>query len=129
MRFVLPLRDFRWMEEGELADFDPLTHVTEGPGHGYILEVDLEYPPELHDKHNSYPLAPESLDITWDMLSNYSKSCLRVLQRGGGNLQGPEAGKHLQYQVTGTRGYIKKKQLGTCGFFFSRFVFCTKVLF
>ncbi len=26
-----------------------------------ILEVDLEYPKELHDKHNEYPLAPERL--------------------------------------------------------------------
>ena len=28
-----------------------------------VLEVDLEYPKELHDSHNDYPLAPESLEI------------------------------------------------------------------
>ena len=28
-----------------------------------ILEVDLEYPVELHDLHNEYPLAPEKLQI------------------------------------------------------------------
>jgi len=26
---------------------------------GWILEVDLEYPEELQEFHNSYPLAPE----------------------------------------------------------------------
>ena len=26
-----------------------------------FLEVDLEYPAEMHDEHNDFPLAPESL--------------------------------------------------------------------
>ena len=34
---------------------------------GYILESNLEYPEELHNKRNDYPLAPEHLNITDDM--------------------------------------------------------------
>ena len=38
-----------------------------------ILEVDLEYPKELHDLHNDYPLGPEKVKVTDEMLSNYCK--------------------------------------------------------
>jgi hypothetical protein len=39
-----------------------------------VLEVDLEYPNELHDLHNGYPLAPESKEIDASMLSDYAKN-------------------------------------------------------
>ena len=31
--------------------------------HSCILEVDLEYPKELHDLHNDYPLTPELMEV------------------------------------------------------------------
>ena len=40
---------------------------------GYILEVDLEYPDELHGLHNGFQLAPEKLIVSSDMLSRYCK--------------------------------------------------------
>ena len=55
----------------EINDFG-LSLVKENSSTGYILEVDLEYPCELHDLHNSYPLAPEKLKVSSDMLSKYS---------------------------------------------------------
>ena len=45
--------------------------VSENSSMGYFLEVDLEYPSELHDSHNDYPLDPEKLEISSDMLSKY----------------------------------------------------------
>ena len=56
----LPVGGFEWMPECELPHWE---FISEDDGVGCILEVDLEYPRELHDTHNEYPLAPESLKI------------------------------------------------------------------
>ena len=40
---------------------------------GYILEVVLEYPEELPKLHNDFPLAPEKIAVSSDMLSKYCK--------------------------------------------------------
>ena len=48
----LATSNFKWMDDGELMSWKK---------HACILEVDLEYPKELHDLHNDYPLAPERL--------------------------------------------------------------------
>ena len=40
---------------------------------GCILELDLEYSDELHLLHNDYPLAPEKLAISYDMLPDYCR--------------------------------------------------------
>ena len=46
---------------------------------GYFLEVDLEYPKELHDKHNSYPLAPETTQVPEEWYSPDQKELAREL--------------------------------------------------
>jgi len=38
-----------------------------------VLEVDLEYPEELHESHNSYPLAPEKKAVGVEKMSEYQK--------------------------------------------------------
>jgi hypothetical protein len=56
----LPTKGFTWMSEDELNSWKSSTNQE---GVGCILEVDLEYPKELHDLHNDYPLAPESVKL------------------------------------------------------------------
>ena len=67
---VLPWKDFKWISPD---DIDVLKAALDGR-FGYIVEVDLEYPKKLHDLHNSYPLAPEHLEVTDEMLSPFQKT-------------------------------------------------------
>jgi len=57
--------------------------VSDASEDGYILEVDLDYPPELHDHHKEYLLAPEKMKVTENMLSPYAKQLLEELEMKG----------------------------------------------
>jgi len=74
----LPHSNFRWLTKKEIGMFDVSTVPDDGDT-GYILEVDLDYPPELHDAHNDYPLAPETVKIRPEMLSDYSKDVAEMV--------------------------------------------------
>ncbi|XP_072048611.1 uncharacterized protein [Amphiura filiformis] len=50
----LPVGNFEWMSSKELDNWREIPCT---------LEVDLEYPKELHDLHNDFPLAPERLIV------------------------------------------------------------------
>lgn len=75
---MLPISDFEFLRESEIAQFDIDSQCDSQP-EGYILEVDLEYPQELHASHNSFPLAPEKMEIDETMLSPYSYSAHSVI--------------------------------------------------
>ena len=66
----LPYGGFKWLKN--VDGFD-LNSISEKSPIGYFLEVDLEYLDELHELHNDYPLAPEKLAVSSDMLSKYCK--------------------------------------------------------
>ena len=63
--------EFEWLKNVDELDVMSINEKSEV---GYILEVDLEYPKEIHELNNDYPLAPEKLTVTNDILSNYCKS-------------------------------------------------------
>jgi hypothetical protein len=66
-----PNGEFEWAEERDNVNIDDYLN---DEGRGMVLEVDLDYPEELHDLHNGYPLAPESKEIESSMLSDYAKT-------------------------------------------------------
>ena len=53
----LPTSGFKWIDPKE---FD-LNKYTSNSSKGCVLEVDLEYPKELQELHNDYPLAPDKI--------------------------------------------------------------------
>ena len=65
-----PYGVFKWLKNVDRFD---VNSISKKSPIGYILEVDLEYFDELYALHNDYPLAPEKLAISYDMLSDYCK--------------------------------------------------------
>ena len=52
-------------------------HPPDSP-EGFILEVNLEYPEDLHEAHNAYPLAPERMVVQKSWMSDYQHNLLGV---------------------------------------------------
>ena len=58
----LPVHSFKWMTNKEIENIFNNQIVQIWEKTPCILEVDLEYPEELHDLHNDYPLCPERVE-------------------------------------------------------------------
>ena len=73
MSQYLPTGGFKWLTEKQINKIN-LSKYNENSNKGLLIEVDLEYPKELHDLHNDYPLAAERVCVNKDMLSEYCKT-------------------------------------------------------
>ena len=73
----MPTAAFQWVDYT-----DQILETPAAANHGYILEVDLEYPASLHAEHNDYPLAPEQMAVTKDMMSPYQQKLVEDLELG-----------------------------------------------
>ena len=73
MSEYLSYEEFEWLKN--VDEFDVMS-ISEKSPIGYFLEVDFEYPDELNELHNDYPLAPEKLAGSSNMLSKYCKKLL-----------------------------------------------------
>ena len=59
--------DLKWIDPKKFN----LNKYNSNSSKGCVLEVDLEYPKELWNLHNDYPLAPNKIEIKREMLSDY----------------------------------------------------------
>ena len=73
MRQYLP-SNFKWIKNIDNIKQKSM-NIKSNSSTGYVLEVDLEYPQELHNSHNDYPSAPEKNSIPKEWLSDY---CLKI---------------------------------------------------
>ena len=58
----LPIHSFKWLTSGEMEKLFNNRVVQVWEKTTCILEVDLEYPENLHDLHNDYPFCPERVE-------------------------------------------------------------------
>ena len=78
-----------------------MNSISENSPIGYILEVDLEYCKKSHDSHSDYPLAPQKLKISSDMLSKYCSDIANKygIKVGGINKLVPNLRDKIKYVV------------------------------
>ena len=79
MSQYLPTGNFKWLNEKQINQIN-WSNIDAENKKGYLLEVDLEYPHELHDLHNDYPCGAEQIKVTQNMLSDY---CQKIAQKFG----------------------------------------------
>ena len=98
MSQYLQYSGFKWLNRREIDNFD-VNSISENSSDGYILQVDLEYPDELHELHSDHPLAPEKLEISHNMLSNYCSNFANKygIKIGGVNKLVPNLGNQSKY--------------------------------
>ena len=69
MSQALPTHGFKWMKNltkdkvMDILEKANCTMTNPNKRKGYVFEVDLEYPKDLWESHNDYPLAPEKLEV------------------------------------------------------------------
>ena len=59
----LPVGGFKWKKNMLKFNEDLVKNYDEDNNKGYIFEVNVEYPQDLHDSHGDLPLLPERMKM------------------------------------------------------------------
>ena len=57
----LPKNNLKWVEDTSIINEEFIKNYNENSYKGYILEVDVKYPKELHDLHSDLPFLPKKM--------------------------------------------------------------------
>ena len=79
----LPTSEFKWIDPKE---FD-LNKYTSSSSERCVLEVDLEYPKELRELHNEYPLTPDKIEIKRKMFCDCQLKIADLYNIPNGNVK------------------------------------------
>ena len=71
MSGYLPKSDFKWNEATWSSQI--VQELDDEGDKGYLLEVDIHYPKELHDLHNGYACCPENMTIKKEYLNTWQQ--------------------------------------------------------
>ena len=63
MSQLLPTGGFKWVNDVSIFTPDGIGRLAKRGSKGYMLEVDVKYPKELHDLHNDFPFMCEKMVI------------------------------------------------------------------
>ena len=74
MRQYLPTGGFEWVDVTERENWaEFILQQQDEQEEGYFLEVDPDYPKELHDIHDNYPRGPDKMKIKKCYFSEHQK--------------------------------------------------------
>ncbi len=96
----LPVGGFAWLTSQEVESFClPEQLDCDDSPTGYLLEVDLEFPPESHDFLNDLPPAPENIMVEDNWLSDMQQEVIKTKQVTKTKKLIPHLGPRRNYMV------------------------------
>ena len=81
-------QNYKWLSDDECRQSEVAMEIKEmryffyQQDRHYIFEVDMDYPPKLHDRDDDYPLAPETMTIDARMANGDKQVKLRAKYYG-----------------------------------------------
>lgn len=96
----LPVGGFAWLGEESMRAFRLDVDLDcADKDEGYLLEVDMEFPPHLHDFLNDLPPAPENIPVPDEWLSHFQQEAMKTKSVTRTSKLVPHLGPRTMYMV------------------------------